>query len=133
MAEIEIRKTSRAERCGVAFVMISKIWSEFQENEPGEEEAWKLIEIIGSLQVEVNRCMWKLNDILFDGGNYPDMWIPCSKEMPKDEEIVLVTCATKKGVRNVNRAYYADGFWHGSGSMSQVVAWMPLPEPYRDW
>ena len=58
-------------------------------------------------------------------------WIPCSKEMPKDEEIVLVTCATKKGVRNVNRAYYADGFWHGSGSMSQVVAWMPLPEPWK--
>lgn len=59
-----------------------------------------------------------------------NQWIPCSVRLPKDDEMVLVTCETKKGTRNVNRAYHSGGFWHGSGSMSGVIAWMPLPEPY---
>ena len=59
-------------------------------------------------------------------------WIPCSERLPEDDEMVLVTCETKKGTRNVNRAYHSGGFWHGSGSMSGVIAWMPLPEPYRE-
>ena len=58
-------------------------------------------------------------------------WIPCSERLPGDDEIMLVTCQPKKGNPNVNRAYYMDGAWHGSGSMSNVVAWMPLPEPWK--
>lgn len=58
-------------------------------------------------------------------------WIPCSERLPEDDRMVLVTCCTKKGVKNVNRAYYDGGFWHGSGSMSGVVAWQPLPEPWE--
>lgn len=59
-------------------------------------------------------------------------WIPCNERLPDPDVLVLVTCQPKKGPANVNRAYYADGYWHGSGSMSGVVAWMPLPEPYRE-
>ena len=59
-------------------------------------------------------------------------WVPVSEDLPKDEEIKLVTCKTKKGILNVNRAYYMDGHWHGSGSMSNVIAWMDPPEPYRE-
>lgn len=58
-------------------------------------------------------------------------WIPVTEELPEEGLMVLVTAQTKKGDRNVNRAYQADGFWHGSGSMSNVIAWMPLPEPYK--
>lgn len=58
-------------------------------------------------------------------------WIPCRERLPEDENIVLVTTVTKKGLRNVNRAYCIDGCWHGSGSMAEVIAWRPLPEPYR--
>lgn len=59
-------------------------------------------------------------------------WVPVSEDLPKDEEIKLVTCKSKKGILNVNRAYYMDGHWHGSGSMSNVIAWMDPPEPYRE-
>lgn len=59
-------------------------------------------------------------------------WIPCSERLPEDDEIMLVTCKPKKGSPNVNRAYYMDGAWHGSGSMSNVTAWMPLPKPYQE-
>lgn len=59
-------------------------------------------------------------------------WIPVSEKLPEDERMVLVTCQTKKGIRSTNRAYYDGKFWHGSGSMSGVTAWQPLPEPYKE-
>jgi hypothetical protein len=57
-------------------------------------------------------------------------WIPVEDALPESDEMMLVTCMSKKGNLSVNRAYYSNGFWHGSGSMSGVTAWMPLPEPY---
>ena len=60
-----------------------------------------------------------------------DGWIPVEERLPEDERMVLVTCQTKKGIRSTNRAYYDGAFWHGSGSMSSVTAWQPLPEPYK--
>ena len=59
-------------------------------------------------------------------------WILCSERLPDNDNKVLVTCRTQKGVLSVNRAYYWNGYWHGSGSMSGVIAWMPLPEPYSE-
>lgn len=60
-----------------------------------------------------------------------DGWIPVEERLPEDERMVLVTCQTKKGIRSTNKAYYDGAFWHGSGSMSSVTAWCPLPEPYK--
>ena len=61
-----------------------------------------------------------------------DAWIPVEKALPEDESMKLVSCVSKKGVKSINRAYYdGDGFWHGSGSMSGVKAWMDLPAPYE--
>lgn len=57
-------------------------------------------------------------------------WILVSEILPEDYTMMLVTCRTKKGALSVNRAYYSNGSWHGSGSMSGVIAWMPLPKPY---
>lgn len=58
-------------------------------------------------------------------------WIHVSERLPETDDLMLVSCRTKKGVNSVNRAYYSNGAWHGSGSMSGVVAWMPLPKPYE--
>lgn len=58
-------------------------------------------------------------------------WIPVTDRLPDDDGMKLVTCQTKKGIKSVNRAYYMNGEWHGSGSMSGVTAWMELPEPYE--
>ena len=60
-----------------------------------------------------------------------DGWIPVEERLPEDEEMALVTCQTKTGRKSVNRAWYGEGFWHGTGSMSGVIAWRPLSEPYR--
>lgn len=58
-------------------------------------------------------------------------WRRAEYELPVDDSMMLVTCRTKKGALSVNRAYYSNGCWHGSGSMAGVIAWMPLPEPYE--
>ena len=63
--------------------------------------------------------------------NMNDGWIPVEERLPEDDRMVLVTCQTKKGIRSVNKAYCDGAFWHGSGSMSGVIAWRPLPDPYR--
>ena len=60
-----------------------------------------------------------------------DGWIPVEERLPEDDSMVLVTCQTKKGIRSVNRAYCDGAVWHGSGSMSGVIAWRPLPDSYR--
>ena len=59
-------------------------------------------------------------------------WIPISEMTPSDDKMKLVTCKTQKGVYSVNRAYYDGEFWHGSGSMSGVIAWMEMPEPDKE-
>lgn len=68
----------------------------------------------------------------FHGDNMNnDGWISVEERLPEDDRMVLVTCQTKKGIRSVNRAYCDGAFWHGSGSMSGVIAWRPMPEVYR--
>ena len=58
-------------------------------------------------------------------------WIPVEERLPEDEEMVLVTCKTKVGRLSVYRAWRGGGYWHGTESISDVIAWQPLPEPYR--
>lgn len=58
-------------------------------------------------------------------------WVPVEKDLPEPGELVLITCQPKGKAANVNRAWCdKEGVWHGSGSMSTVVAWMPMPVPY---
>ena len=55
-------------------------------------------------------------------------WIPCSERLPKVEENpVLVTSMGLVGM-----GWYRNGDWLASTNLPffDVVAWMPLPEPY---
>lgn len=64
-------------------------------------------------------------------------WIPCSKRLPKVNTEVLVQFE-----KNMAVGFYHLGWWHvntGNGfytsiltSEDQPIAWMPLPEPYRE-
>ena len=54
-------------------------------------------------------------------------WIPVSERLPQDEQKVLVT--TRSGnLIDVDTSifYHASAFWE-----HYVIAWMPLPEPYK--
>lgn len=55
-------------------------------------------------------------------------WINVIDKLPDEDVRVMVCCQTKKGVQSINLAYQTGGIWHGTGSMSSVTHWMPLPE-----
>lgn len=59
-------------------------------------------------------------------------WIPCGKEKPRGGENIA-TVKWYDGTIEVVHAYY-DGFdWiTGCGERAEVIAWMSLPEPYKE-
>ena len=61
-------------------------------------------------------------------------WIETSERLPENDDIMLVTCEKKTGERSLNRAYYmkSNKSWHGSGSMSNVIAWADVKPYYGD-
>lgn len=60
-------------------------------------------------------------------------WIPVTERLPDHENHVLCCTATKKGQKNIVIGYYhhESGRW-ACGMNSNVIAWMPLPEPYEE-
>ena len=70
-----------------------------------------------------------------------DNWIPCSdgKNLPEEptcglndmdelqEYIVMIEGATAPTVLK----YAGDGEWYADGVFYRVIAWQPLPEPYK--
>lgn len=76
----------------------------------------------------------------------PGKWIPCSARIPeypkenpvfdgKHLEMYLVTINC--GISNLDKVYPFRAFWNGINftdgwEILDVIAWMPLPEPYRE-
>ena len=104
------------------------------------EEKTKCVAQIKVDTEEIVRCIKEEYDIT-------DGWIPCSERLPEEGERVL---ATHLGGVNPNRQviehiYQCGEFtcgWDmdmnvgsstfGQRYMGKVIAWMPLPEPYRE-
>lgn len=62
----------------------------------------------------------------------PQEWTPCSERLPSEEEQdeelgVLVTLGN--GYSGLQYDWYHDGYWYDWNGF--VVAWMPLPEPWK--
>lgn len=60
-------------------------------------------------------------------------WIPVRWEsLPEDENKVLCCTVTAKGMKGIVLGYYSRELerWV-CGMNSNVIAWMPLPEPYK--
>lgn len=62
-------------------------------------------------------------------------WIPCSEDMPKDTKTKFITFSDG----SVEAGYYSEGKWWCIGDginlevkTKGVIAWMPLPEPYKE-
>jgi hypothetical protein len=64
-------------------------------------------------------------------------WIPCKKRLPEDveigEEYPTVIFSTKDAVYCGFYEYYYGGNWWAAEDyiVNDVIAWKPLPEPYK--
>ena len=67
-------------------------------------------------------------------------WIPCSEKLPEDDTLMLVNYVDHRpdamdiwiGWHEMENVWYIDGEAHSEEFGNEVVAWMPLPEPYRE-
>ena len=67
-------------------------------------------------------------------------WIPCSERLPEESGQYLITVKYEH-VDGYEDIYAEHGDWSGEkwdmfsfghcGKVEDIVAWMPLPEPYR--
>lgn len=87
-------------------------------------------------------------------GEKENGWIPVSEGLPEDEKECLVTLEKIYGTPEISMGianylrFGNDGYWsekkygylewdrysdgHGGTKMYKVVAWQPLPEPYKE-
>ena len=75
----------------------------------------------------------EMEDISFPSAQQERRWIPCSERLPEEHKEVL-TCSLEDFIEIQSIEDNCD-YWenqHGDWSVDEVVAWMPLPEPYRE-
>lgn len=73
--------------------------------------------------------------------NVPSNWIPCSERLPSEEEFIKAYCRNSyaaefivmiKGATLPTTLYFKNGSWTDmKGNYYNVVAWQPLPNPYK--
>ena len=99
----------------------------------------------------------KINKIIYNGVEFVSgaQWIPVSERLPEEHDsifsgfygtekwrnamfrktskIVIITVEFMDGTRQSAPCHTIDGEWNQSmKGMGKVVAWMPLPHPYKE-
>lgn len=91
--------------------------------------------------VEWNRAIYKSTEIVQEvAEEYDNGWIACSERLPEepeegltdldecDEYIAMIENADIPTALN----YAGNGEWYCDGEFYKVIAWQPLPEPYKE-
>ena len=59
-------------------------------------------------------------------------WIPCKERLPETFEPKAKAYLTTNEDGMIGVSYYHHGWSNGYESVFDVIAWQPLPEPYRE-
>jgi len=95
------------------------------------------------LHCELNSVLDYISNTLIDGAPTMNEWIPCSERLPSEKGNYLVwyrfyDVIKDKIMSSCKIAYYSTELDHWLGlryseySRDVVLAWMPLPEPYKE-
>ena len=94
-----------------------------------------------------NEYVYDTNAVLESIDNQPTIeaygkWIPCSERLPvlddsdggvKQSDICLCAIKWNDGEITEETGWYnSSGLWNYDSTDCKVIAWMPLPEPYRE-
>lgn len=103
-----------------------------------EEEHLKIVNSIKELQYAIAKTQTIVGKVIESA---EAEWIPCSNGLPKAEygesDCVLATCGWKSDAttRWIEKLYFDGGNWcypTGERFTQKVIAWKPMPEPYRE-
>ena len=87
----------------------------------------------GTLDDDISCILEEVKSVGARGTNVPGKWIPCSERLPEVDGMYTTTLSGELvGTEEpfVGQSYFEDGYWEEDGDC--VIAWMPLPEPYRE-
>lgn len=98
-----------------------------------------LEEAISTIETAKGECEWNAPldyqiafDMAIEALEKQSKWIPVSERLPEEGKDVLITILLRNGVKAVEKSKRADvTMWRGFGRDVNVIAWMPLPEPYK--
>jgi hypothetical protein len=73
-----------------------------------------------------------LNGKVLNCSEIPNNWIPCSEKLPEEGEVVLTQAKFKDDMKMAVSSRIDYNYWTGWGTRDiNIIAWMPLPEPYK--
>ena len=91
-----------------------------------------------------NGCLESIETLMAEGEIYDieySRWIPCSERLPEEDGQYLITVKYKHVNDSYEDVYAEHGEWHDGrwdmfcfghcGDVEDIIAWMPLPEPYQ--
>ncbi len=81
---------------------------------------------------QMKKLMDRCDKLMINLVNSPiaQQWIPVSEGLPENEKYVLVT--TVSGDVTDAKYWQKEGLWVMDLTIMSVIAWMPLPEPYKE-
>ena len=90
----------------------------------------------GTMDIAKNVILKALDEQM-NSPEEPNKWIPISKRPPEDKTYVLTTIKVPNRIAHARSGWYEDGFFYNDNgdiwkaTDMEVIAWMPLPKPYK--
>ena len=66
---------------------------------------------------------------------YNNGWIPCSVDLPKEKDGIVLICCEDGNVMTGKHSEFSDTWYKGNVYAvggSNVIAWQPLPKPFKE-
>jgi hypothetical protein len=91
-----------------------------------------MVEAHGSLVIEAKDMAIKALEQEPSSSENPNRWIPVSERLPEEDEVVLGTNSSNDLFETYTWDDCGEIKWYANGCFDvPVIAWMPLPEPYK--